>query len=291
VTRRAPAALGALLALLLPACGARAPALPPDVAARFETGADAMEQGDFGGTAAELAELARCTGTDAGREALLLLAVSALDPRNPDRSPTAAIRHSGLYLRLPTSTAPGRAMATAVFLLGLELGGDTAMAFAPPARPDTAGIGMPRGTLRQAADAAAAAARADTTAAPAGGPEPATPAQRNGAAAVTSAPDTPVDLTPLPVQNPFRRGGWGCVEVAAAELRPVPRLALSGPTLPQRLAELEAQLAAQRGAQLETQRQDLGRRLRASEETRQELERRLAEVTAELERVRQILRQ
>jgi hypothetical protein len=115
---------------------------------------------------------------------------------------------------------------------------------------------------------------------------------RHNGGAAAAAPDAPVDLTPLAVQNPFRRGGgWQCLEAAPAELRPVPRLALSGPTVPQRLAELEAQLAVQRGVQLETQRQDLARRLRVSEESRQELERRLAEVTAELERVRQILRQ
>jgi hypothetical protein len=94
-------------------------------------------------------------------------------------------------------------------------------------------------------------------------------------AAAVPAAAVPAAAVPAAAVNP---PGAACPQVAADAL-----LAFDPPPHPPRT--LQRRLRA-----LETQRDDLARRLRASEDGRRALEKRLSEVTEELDRVRRILR-
>ncbi|MEX1186801.1 MAG: hypothetical protein WEA80_09450 [Gemmatimonadaceae bacterium] len=88
----------------------------------------ALDAGDFVGARTLLQARAKCTGSTQGREALLLLTSLELDPRNPSRSPAAALAHARLYLRLPGEPPVRRALARAFYVIGLEMSGDAAAA-------------------------------------------------------------------------------------------------------------------------------------------------------------------
>jgi hypothetical protein len=202
----------------LPAPGREPEPAPGPGPSAYQAAAAALQRGEFARADTALHRVSFCDATPQGQEALLLLVSSALDPRNPRRSPTNAMRYAAHYLRIPAATPEGRARATALYLIALELGADSSQARRAPPHGEPA-LGSTSGL----------------------------------------APE--------------------CARVAAADLLDFPGLQLDVPTVEQRIRTLEAQ------------RQDLTQRLRTSESFRAALEKQLAEVTTELERIRQILRQ
>jgi hypothetical protein len=212
--------LALLISLTASAC-LPAPGREPEPApgpSAYQAAAAALQRAEFARADTALLRVSFCDATPQGQEALLLLVSSALDPRNPRRSPTNAMRYAAHYLRIPAATPEGRARATALYLIALELGADSSHARRAPPHGEPA-LGSSSGL----------------------------------------APE--------------------CARVAAADLLDFPALQLDVPTVEQRIRTLEAQ------------RQDLTQRLRTSESSRAALEKQLAEVTTELERIRQILRQ
>lgn len=126
-----PRARTAAMAVVGPAlvvaagCGAlRSPGSAPEAAERLRAGAAALEEGDFTAAVADLRWAAvRCAAGRYGRNALLMLAVAHLDPRNPSRAPSLAAEYSGQYLLLAETPPELRSVARAVYLLALESGG------------------------------------------------------------------------------------------------------------------------------------------------------------------------
>lgn len=185
----------------------------------------ALDAGDFVGARILLQARAECTGSTQGREALLLLTSLELDPRNPSRSPAAALAHAGLYLRLPGEPPERRALARAFYAIGLEMSGD----------------------------AAAAVSRSSVS----------------GRMNASATPATGVSA----------RVRGKCPTVASDRLLPFEPLSLP------------VQTAHTRARSLELQRADIARRLRVSEEARRAIEKQLADLAAELDRILEIVLQ
>lgn len=179
-----------------------------------------LDAGDFAGATARLERLAAsCRSGDDGRRAVLLLATTALDPRNPAASPDRGAGLAARYLTLPGIDAPRRAAAETLFLLALGAGGRVP------------------GFL----SAVDTAAQADTSSMSSPGDSGAVPVLMADAA----GPPLP------PVASRFRRCGRGPVPVAAVDTAVLPVLpdsvyrrlpALQRDSLAVRVATLEAEL-------------------------------------------------
>jgi hypothetical protein len=77
---------------------------PSDAQLRFDAGLDALGRRDFAAAAAGLEYVSRAGDPDLARRALLLLAVTQLDPGNPERDAEAASVIAG---RLREGAVPG----------------------------------------------------------------------------------------------------------------------------------------------------------------------------------------
>jgi hypothetical protein len=116
-----------------------------------------LAAGDFAGGTAGLERLAAsCESGVAGRRAVLLLATTALDPRNPAASPDRGAELAARYLTLPGIDTTERVVGETLFLLAIGEGGrvpgvmpgrDTASSAMPAdsvaVPPDTAGPTTP----------------------------------------------------------------------------------------------------------------------------------------------------
>lgn len=213
----------AAIAAIAQGCARAAPAGGADGGGIAPT--QALDAGDFGAARALLQARAECTGSTEGQEALLLLTSLELDPRNPSRSPTAALAHARLLLRLPAVPPERRALARAFYAIGLEMSGDPA------------------------------------------------------AAVSRSSVSGPVNASATPDAGVSARVHGKCPTVATDRLLPFEPLSLPVQTVHNRVRSVELQRA------------DIARRLRVSEEARRALEKQLADVTTELNRIREILRQ
>lgn len=136
MTRRARTVAAPILGAALVAaagCGAlRSPGSAPEAAERLRAGAAALEEGDFTAAEADLRwAAARCGAGQYGREALLMLAVVHLDPRNPSRAPSLAADYAGRYLLRAETPPELRSLGRAVYLLALEHGGQPPDAASP----------------------------------------------------------------------------------------------------------------------------------------------------------------
>ena len=98
---------------------------PAPAELRLREGLLALERGRFDGAEAALGELAsRCESGARGRTAVLLLAASALDPRNPSADPGRAAALTAFYLGLPGSPDEDVAVARSLYLAALERGAE-----------------------------------------------------------------------------------------------------------------------------------------------------------------------
>lgn len=115
--------LAAILSSLM-ACASAAPEWEgPTPADTYASALGALEEGDHTRGRAELAAvLDRCGTTALGEKAAVALMVDALTPQQPDADYSARISHA--YLSQPYRTAWGERVATAVYLVSLNLGAD-----------------------------------------------------------------------------------------------------------------------------------------------------------------------
>jgi hypothetical protein len=113
--------VGAVLAAV--ACTRIPPAepLPP---ARLDRAIRALERGDHATAVADLLVVAgRCPVTPLARQALLLAAGAAIDPRNPARQLDLGAVLAARYLAIvPADESGARPLAQTLYLLALELG-------------------------------------------------------------------------------------------------------------------------------------------------------------------------
>lgn len=92
--------------------------------ARATQAVEALERESYESARLELLSLAaRCEAGEHGRDALLLLAVSELDPMNPFGSPDEAARLAAAYLELPDPDVRDALLARATYRLAVDLGG------------------------------------------------------------------------------------------------------------------------------------------------------------------------
>ncbi|HUH13368.1 MAG TPA: hypothetical protein VMK65_09670 [Longimicrobiales bacterium] len=104
---------------------------------RLTEAAAMLERGDFRGAYPELSWVySRCPGARPGRDALLLMAASELDPRNDARRLDVGTALAAEYLALPAAPGEGKPLAQSLYLLGLELGAERP-ASVPVAAVDT----------------------------------------------------------------------------------------------------------------------------------------------------------
>ena len=97
-------------------------AAPADVDP-LDQGAAAVQAGDYGAASERFRQLAsRCESGATGRQAVLLLAVAALDPRNPAASPDSAAALAAHFLMLPGTQPEDRATAETLYLAALNQG-------------------------------------------------------------------------------------------------------------------------------------------------------------------------
>jgi hypothetical protein len=83
-----------------------------------------LRDGDYATGTARLQRLAaRCESGSDGRRAVLLLAVAALDPRNPAASPDRGAELTARYLTLPGAEPAERVEAEGLYLLANSVGG------------------------------------------------------------------------------------------------------------------------------------------------------------------------
>ena len=114
--------LGALGSLA--ACASASPELKgPTPGDTYAAALAALEEGDHERGRAELAAvLDRCGTTALGERAAVTLMIDALSPQQPDADYSARISHA--YLSQPYRTEWGERVATAVYLVSVNLGGD-----------------------------------------------------------------------------------------------------------------------------------------------------------------------
>ncbi len=108
----------------LTACASAAPEMNgPTPGDTYSSALAALQEGDHERGRAELAAvLDRCGTTALGERAAVALMVDALSPRQPDADYSARISHA--YLSQPYRTEWGERVATAVYLVSVNLGGD-----------------------------------------------------------------------------------------------------------------------------------------------------------------------
>ncbi|HET7039700.1 MAG TPA: hypothetical protein VFH97_07420, partial [Gemmatimonadales bacterium] len=114
----------ALLASLLLAAGACAlarPAQQPRPADYLESALEAQAAGDIELAAARAAAVGADESSAVGRMALLLQAMLALDPRNPERSPKQGAVLAARYLETGQDGA-NAAVARFLYAMALDLG-------------------------------------------------------------------------------------------------------------------------------------------------------------------------
>lgn len=132
--------LPSLLLAGLAACATlRAAEEPPErgPGERLMDAAAALDAGDFRTAYPELAWIySRCPASRVGRDALLLMAASELDPRNDARRPDVGAALAAEYLVLPSAPVEMVPVAETLYLLARELGA-AAPSISPPAFPDT----------------------------------------------------------------------------------------------------------------------------------------------------------
>lgn len=256
-------------------------------------GLTAVKLGEYGEARERLSAVAAaCPASSLGSQALLILVALELDPRNPERDPRTARNLAEGYFAAPRKPAWTEPAMESLYLLAVELGAVSDSAVAGPA-------GLPRGdSLLAVADSvaavadslAAASGAADSVAPEVGLPapdslhavpeDPPAEAADSGTAAEEPAgagrsPDATRagDAVPSPdtALSLKADGGLSC-----ASTRPGPFLGvlrppeLPGSPLMERLTTLLAERAALR-------------------ENASRLERRLAELQQELERIRATL--
>lgn len=116
------AAVGVLLVVLgADACAPRQAPLPLTPAAHVQAALDALEQEDLGGATEHLTVAAETADGSLGRQARLLGAAVALDPRNPARDPNLAARMAG-GVAIDDGAAWEAALARTLYSLALDLG-------------------------------------------------------------------------------------------------------------------------------------------------------------------------
>lgn len=121
--RRPPWLLPALIAGIAGCASLRTGGDPEEARDRLAEAAAELERGDFRSAYPELSWIySRCPHAVQGREALLLMAASELDPRNDARRVDVASALSAEYLALPAAPPLRRPIAQTLYLLGLELG-------------------------------------------------------------------------------------------------------------------------------------------------------------------------
>lgn len=114
--------LGAAI-VLLTACATTRGGSNGGFADDLLTSTRALEAGDYREATIRLGWLAGdCQAGPHGRRAVLLLASTALDPRNPEASPDEGARLAAAFLGLPGASAGDRAVAETLYLLALDLG-------------------------------------------------------------------------------------------------------------------------------------------------------------------------
>jgi len=97
----------------------------------------ALDRSDFGSATADLEWVAtRCRSGERRRTALLLLAATELDIRNPDGSPDRARRYTEAYLSLPGIPEEELPVARTLYLLAVDMGGTTTVGDAVAAPND-----------------------------------------------------------------------------------------------------------------------------------------------------------
>lgn len=145
-TRRLWPLAGAASAALLLAVGCATGGVVPGVEEagtreRFDAATRALQAGDFEAAGTGLRELASsCDAGGYGRQAVLLLAAAALDPRNPAGSADEAARLAAHYLGLQEEGAGDRAVAETLFLLALDQGGRSEVAGAADGETIVSGL-------------------------------------------------------------------------------------------------------------------------------------------------------
>ncbi|MBE0595162.1 MAG: hypothetical protein IH616_22465 [Gemmatimonadales bacterium] len=116
------AAVGALLVVLgAAACATRQAPLPLTPAEHVQAGLDALEQDDLSSATEHLTAAAEAADGSLGRQARLLGAAVALDPRNPARDPNLAARMAG-EVAIDEGAAWEAALARTLYSLSLDLG-------------------------------------------------------------------------------------------------------------------------------------------------------------------------
>jgi len=87
-------------------------------------GVRALEEGEYEQASESLWRLASwCESGSYGRRALLVLAATTLDPRNPGSDPDEAARLAARYLQLPRVLPEERIVAESLYLMALARGG------------------------------------------------------------------------------------------------------------------------------------------------------------------------
>jgi len=136
--------LGARIAMLgvmgsLGGCASAPPqweGLAPPPPTTYAEAMAALEAGDHTEGRAKLAQVLEVCGTTAlGEQATVALIMDALDPRRSDLDLAASLSHT--YLSQPYRTALAEQLATAAYLVSLDVGGslDESLSILPSAEP------------------------------------------------------------------------------------------------------------------------------------------------------------
>ena len=117
-----------LLVAALPACSLAGTGSPTGDAGRaraLEYGLAALDDGDYAGAAEQFAPVAAiCPVDELGSRALLLLAASELDGRNPDGRANAAAELAAFHLSRNGRDAWSGALAEELYVIAVDLGAD-----------------------------------------------------------------------------------------------------------------------------------------------------------------------
>ena len=109
--------------LLVAGCASLRPSHASENDVRFANGVKALNAADYPTAERELGWVAEHASDQAvGQRALLILAATQMDPRNPNRKTESGSQLAGRFLRLPERDAWVDPVAQTLYLLGLELG-------------------------------------------------------------------------------------------------------------------------------------------------------------------------